>query len=214
VTDLRWVPVDIRASLLAACTGANGEVDVGGILRRLLLFDRYIIKSARFTELPKLVEAFGADGVANMLNRGALAIESNPVTVGEMAPLKGLALFTYQLGKIKAADYEWWLDHCLSPLRNLPNVGKFKTTKLINAVERSLKVYPASFLDKTLAATSRDVLANVPGIRRTVATELEKRLGHRITEEDLHLTVYSEGEQQLRVETNVQRLYPFRESRS
>jgi hypothetical protein len=50
------------------------KLDVEGFIRRLLLFDTYILYSVRFKEIPELVRHFGYEGTLALLNSGALEI--------------------------------------------------------------------------------------------------------------------------------------------
>ncbi len=50
------------------------KLDVGGLVRRLLLFDTYILYSVRLKEVPDLVRHFGLDGTLVLLSSGALEI--------------------------------------------------------------------------------------------------------------------------------------------
>ena len=50
------------------------SVDIGALVRRLILFETCILDSQRFREMPRLVETFGADGVLHLLETGALRI--------------------------------------------------------------------------------------------------------------------------------------------
>jgi len=45
----------------------GAEVDVGAVVRRLLLFDEYTMESSSLTELPAFINAFGIDGVMKLV---------------------------------------------------------------------------------------------------------------------------------------------------
>src|SRR5215468_4597242 len=50
------------------------ELDVEGFVRRLLLFDTYILYSVRLKEIPELVKHFGYEGTLALLSSDALEI--------------------------------------------------------------------------------------------------------------------------------------------
>lgn len=65
--------------LLGPCATFSGgpetiRVDVGALVRRLLLFDTYILDSTRLLEIPRLLDAFGTSGFITLLQSGALKI--------------------------------------------------------------------------------------------------------------------------------------------
>ena len=49
-------------------------LDIEGLIRRLLLFDTYILYSVRLKEIPELVRHFGYEGTIALLTSGALEI--------------------------------------------------------------------------------------------------------------------------------------------
>jgi hypothetical protein len=185
--------VDLRATLLAACWNDDGQFDVGRLSQRLLLFDRYIIKSTKLTELPRLIEVFGPDGTAMLLNSGAVGIECSAITVGDVGGIHQLPHFSYGFEMIKGVDYNRWIEKWLAASIRSADVGKYNSEKLTNAVRRSLKAFPSDFGAATLKGLSLDLGANVPGIRRTVVSELERILMKPVQPDDVHLIVHEEG---------------------
>jgi len=57
--------------------------DASALLRRLLLFDDYILQSIRFKEFPSLVRHLGVDSVVRLLSAGPLKIECEPLSIGQ-----------------------------------------------------------------------------------------------------------------------------------
>ena len=62
--------------------GAVG-VDLNGIIRRLILFDTYILKTIRLQEFPFLVAALGFDGTMELLKSRAFEIQCESVSLGQ-----------------------------------------------------------------------------------------------------------------------------------
>lgn len=67
--------------------GAGVRVDVGALVRRLLLFEHCTIESNRLREVPALVEAFGLGGVRTLLESGAVSIICDALTAGQIGQL-------------------------------------------------------------------------------------------------------------------------------
>lgn len=58
-------------------------VDTSALLRRLLLFDAYILQSLRFKEFPALVRTLDVESVIRLLSSGVLKIECEPLSIGQ-----------------------------------------------------------------------------------------------------------------------------------
>lgn len=65
-------------------TGAVLEVDVGSLVRRLIVFDRCTIESIGLNEIPALVAVFGAGEVMELVDSGAISIICDVMTIGEI----------------------------------------------------------------------------------------------------------------------------------
>jgi hypothetical protein len=68
--------MNVRQSVLGEVAVRSGlrlsAVDIGSLVRRLILFDKVIVKSFRLREMPVLVRAFGKDGFGERVRIGLL----------------------------------------------------------------------------------------------------------------------------------------------
>jgi len=86
------MPTDIRKQLIAPCATRREailddivvDLDLGALLRRILLFDRYIVESWRLAEFAPLIKQLGADGVLSLLRSGAVGIHCDVMEIGEL----------------------------------------------------------------------------------------------------------------------------------
>lgn len=64
--------MDVRQAVLGEIAIRSGRevafIDVGVLVRRLILFDKVIVRSYRLRELPLLVRTFGKTGIQELLN--------------------------------------------------------------------------------------------------------------------------------------------------
>ena len=79
---------DIRSKLIAPCAirvfpGDETLFDIGAFLRRLFLFETYIVKSVRLREIPFLVKVFGVEGFLDLLESGVVMFDCDPASIGE-----------------------------------------------------------------------------------------------------------------------------------
>jgi len=94
------------------------SLDAGGFLRRLLLFDIYILYSVRLKEIPGLVHNFGIQGTMDLLASGALEIrcECAQYTEGNFNT-PPCPLMTFQFHVLDAHVWEQYLIDCLPELK-------------------------------------------------------------------------------------------------
>jgi hypothetical protein len=199
------MPKDIRAAILAPCRDAStGAVDVASVLRHLLLFERYVIRSQRLAELPALVAALGVDGVSQLLNTGTLGIQAHAKSIGDVSRVKQLPLFVYEFDKVMAADPRKYDEDNLKKLEKLEGVGKHGSAKLISAVQRGIVRFPTTYLDETLTGSAFEIAANAPAMRRSLALVLQQTTRQEIAEARVSLTCHQEAKLRFRAISNVQ----------
>jgi hypothetical protein len=69
------------------------NVDVGLLVRRLVLFDKVILRSVRLRELPVLVRAFGESGLRSLISAGLLHFFATNCMSSPMSPGTGSGTF-------------------------------------------------------------------------------------------------------------------------
>lgn len=120
--------MELRDRILAGVStmAPDGEtvesVDVSALVHRLVLFEQVVLESTRLKEIPALVATFGADGLRELLQSGAMKIVCEAITVGSTGQLailesrqeKGvLPLGSYSFNLIQSGDRKDYLHHCL-----------------------------------------------------------------------------------------------------
>src|SRR5579883_3021585 len=75
--------MDLRRRLIAKCIRQDLTVDFGAFLQHLLLFETYVIDSARLLEIPALINVFGLEPVLRALNSGAVRINHAICSMGD-----------------------------------------------------------------------------------------------------------------------------------
>src|ERR1700734_1096166 len=87
--------VDIRDHHLGRIASVGPDstvvsVDVGTLIRRLLLFERCTVESVLLKEVPTLVRVFGEDGFRDLLDAKALALIVDVATAGQVGQTSSL----------------------------------------------------------------------------------------------------------------------------
>lgn len=85
-------------------TGAV-DVDVGSLVRRLILFDRCTVESTGLKEVPALVTVFGPGGFMELVEAGAISIICDVMTIGEIGRTSGLAATDRRGGPLPPGSY-------------------------------------------------------------------------------------------------------------
>ena len=81
----------IGCSAIDAAKGQVADVDMEGLVRRLLLFDQYVMVSVRLQEFPHLVRYLGYEGLRDLLFSRALEIRCEWFQLAQVAQ-SGLCL--------------------------------------------------------------------------------------------------------------------------
>jgi hypothetical protein len=126
--------VDIRehhfGSIASVSPGQDQSVrvDLGALVRRLILFETVTIESLRLTEIPSLVGAFGAEGLCELLDSGAVRIICDAMGTGQVGQstasgatmgASGARAFSHiRLVSYSAADRQQYLHGCLKEVHN------------------------------------------------------------------------------------------------
>lgn len=180
--------VEIRDRLLAPASlrDVEGSVvgfDVGALIRRLILFETYILDSHGMRELPYLIEAIGSDSFIKLLESGALRIRGDGWTLGQIGQtdlLKGgsptpLPLGSYALGTIVPSNRKEAISRHLGEIRSMDLATK-TSIKVRNAIVDALMPFPDTPGVETGDQFQIDVAANSPTIYLATALALAKHL--------------------------------------
>lgn len=180
-------------------------LDTEGFVRRLLLFDTYILYSARLKEIPELVRHFGYEGTLALLNSGAVEIrcECAQYVEGDLSTPVCPPL-TFQFHVIEAHIRDQYLIDNLSEVNKTPGLGPGELMALRTAVVRAVRQPNnremfSSFVAPTFEA---DVLRNVPFLKSAVRLVLAKNKG--ITDAgEFEVCFQKVGDDRYRAETSL-----------
>jgi hypothetical protein len=228
---------ELRDRLLAPCAelDPSGEVigaHVGAVVRRLLLFERYIIESEGLREIPFLLEAFGEDGFSRLIESGAIRIAADQWWIGQIGqsdimkpgtnsraalPLNCFAFKTVAFLKegyfdttkhpgtidVFKAAREYYFDE----LRPAFSPGK-ASQPVREAIADALIERPLAGLgESVLEAMQVDLLGHNALIRHATALESSKQLGSSVRADDLDVVVEQTNEQTYTTGSNLGRSF-------
>lgn len=149
-----------------------------------MLFETYILDSARLLEIPSFVATFGVDGVIEMLTRGVLQIRCEPLVIGQIGqtatvrePDELLPPCSYAFRFVQIAEYEDFVHRCLQPLHGMSGIKHKSILRLKRTIASNLIRVPYGLRDQMQAAGNEE-LRNSPSLfRNAVNLELARRFG-------------------------------------
>jgi hypothetical protein len=162
-------PTNIRDRRIgdAMTLSGSGEdvavnADIQAVVRRLLLFDTYVMTSHRLLEVPRLVSTFGSSGVATLLQSGALRLTCEALSVCDArkvgAPTRtdSQAVLCKPL-VIQSADPEKYISDALQVVHTVAGIAHKDAKRLKLAIIEGLERSPPGAGTAALEALREDV---------------------------------------------------------
>lgn len=183
--------MDIRERHFGRIGTPDGDlvtVDVGALLRRLILFEKCTIESILLKEIPSLIAVFSANGLLKLIDSGAVEIVCDAMTaaqVGQVEIFKSslnrggpLPLGCYRLASVTGAmDGKARKDYVHKALQEVHKAAiPFKEQqKVKRALASQLMTYSPEAASAGIADTRTELLQRHPviweGIRHAVRME-------------------------------------------
>lgn len=137
----------LGASAISESTGTVTGFDMNGLVRRLLLFDKYIVVSVRLLEFRHLAEHLGYERTRDLLKSGLLEIRNECVQMSEVGT-SGLfgdpkqPPMHYQFNWIDFHDRKATISVQLDELRDIPGISERQNIKLREKIARLINPLP------------------------------------------------------------------------
>lgn len=185
-------------------------VDLNGIIRRLLLFDTYILKSLRLQEFQHLVQLLGFEATMQLLKSPAFHVQCECVTVAQTGQASVLAHrerkgslppLSYCISAVDAADHKKYVHDCLLHLHNIPGLDAKHVIKLKRAIADKLIRLPAGFAGSVSSQTTGNILTKPHLLRKSV--QIAAQQISKIQINDFEMEAIALDSEDIRVETNL-----------
>jgi len=154
-------------------------VDVAALTRRLVLFEKVIVKSVRLAELPFLIRAFGESGLRSLLHSGILQFLwdfTTIVTDVSRGGVRHLPQFQFSFGVAGLAKPEDELQKQFGVLQRVSGLKNIQRTEVEAAVRKSLARYPSNFGQLLLNQLDSDLRNNSAALKAGIARLLPEVL--------------------------------------
>lgn len=174
--------------------GSKVTVDVGALVRRLLLFEHCTLESDYLVEIPRLVTAFGFKGLMELLESDALSIICDYISVGNIGQTGGLRITQARGGPLPLSSYrivpvsipdqlptgepgrDGFVDQALDVIRNM-GLPSGNQRRLMQAVASMLDAYPRSVVNDSAAGFRELVGRQDASIRKALELEFRRARG-------------------------------------
>lgn len=177
-----------------------------------MLSEQVILDSIRLKEFPLLIQKFGYDGMKELLTSGRLRIHCDALTVGqtgqtdalESRARKGvLPLGSYSFAAIRIADRREYIHQNLQEINDAPGLRGKQAQQLRKLVAGRLITPPENAGQQMMAQLERDLEANVPLLKTSIALAVRKQLGREIEASDFEFRVERIDAHDWRTTTNL-----------
>jgi hypothetical protein len=200
--------MDIRERHFGRIATPEGDrdhvvVDVGALIRRLILFEQCTIESIRLMEVPALISVFGVDGFLKLLDSGAVRILCDAMSAAQVgqtalkaADERGglLPLGSYRIATIgmqkDGPDREGYVHAALQEVHKAAIT--FKEAKKVKlALARQLLTYPVVAATAGVSDTMTELMQQHPVVWTVIRyavlkeTEIDPGSDPQFTVEDL-----------------------------
>lgn len=212
--------MDIRSRLYGPCGEFFREpervvLDRAALIRRLILFDTYILKSVRLLEIHDLVELFGYTGLRTLLESGALKIQCGLLVMGKhhepqpklmsISPESGVCFESFSIDILRAAQPQVYLRDALHHVHQVPGLTVKQAFKLKHRIAGSLMEIPEKAGQKALKNTIYDV--QVPQtLKILVASTIRRIRGDGPNPEQIEVSIHRDDESEWHFSSNLSAL--------
>jgi hypothetical protein len=186
-------------------------VDVGELVRRLLLFSRVYLESIRLLEMPTLLREFGYDGTRELLNSGVVRIRADAVVIGQVGqsevggrthdsllPLGSYAFRTF------APDRDEYVRQCLMVVDRIEGLGHPEHARTIEeAILGAMEDRAVDEGEPALDGLCQDLANNAPIVKSAVGICLARELGVDVDPGAFSLTMHNLGDREFRAESDI-----------
>jgi hypothetical protein len=183
------------------------DFDHGAFLRRILLFDRFIVESCGLAEIPHMVRLFGVDGVLALLRSGAMSIHCDACYIADVrnanTPINQFAIVS-----IRAGDAT---DFGRKAMRRVENIEGISRKKLVKLKGEIAKVMVTRLSDEEMTAVktqaNHELFGDPASVSVAASLVLGKKLGRNITTGDFSLRLRRADNGEIDAESDISRVF-------
>jgi hypothetical protein len=203
--------MEVRQSVLSEIAirsaGDVTGVDLNALVRRLLLFDRVVIRSVGLREVPALARSFGKQGLIRLQESGLLQISCEfvmPIVDLARNGVRELPLGQFTFGMAELAEREKALRRGLVGLQGVPGLKNPDRVALEDSVLNNLLRPPSGYKEQLQLQIEADIRHSTPALRAAIETQLKSKIGPSVP--SFEIDVVEVTPRVFRVNTNLAEL--------
>jgi len=196
----------IGASAVLSAERKVVDVDINGLVHRLLLFDRYVLVSVRLREFRILLRYLGYEGLRDLLASKLVEIRCEClqlVQTGQSGMLGDpvLPLFSYRFHWLDSHDRRKYVHDCLQDLHGSPGLQHKQLQKLKRLIAEKIRRLPEDFRPQVFPMFEKELLHNQDLVRTSIAMMINAQLG--LSDVPFSLALHQKASDTFRVETDI-----------
>jgi hypothetical protein len=181
-------------------------VDLSGLVRRLLLFDQYVLASVRLQEFPILARRLGYGTLRDLLDLKLIEVRCECLQLTQIGqsgifgdPV--LPPLSYKFNWIDMHDREKFIHDCLQGMHQSSGLRHKEVIKLKRSIVDSIRQLPAEIKPNLFQPFRNELLNNTPLVKRSVELSILKSRG--VTAVPFSIRVHEDAEDKYSVETDL-----------
>jgi hypothetical protein len=198
----------IGASAIVSSEGKVTDVDLESLVRRLLLFDGYVLHSIRLQEFPVLARRLGYEGLRDLLSAKLIEVRCECLQLAQTAqsgmfgdPI--LPNFHYQFHWIDAHDKTKYVHDCLQAMHEVSGIPHKNILRLKRSIADAIRPLSAEVRPQLYPPFQRELLHNSELVKKSVELAVRNKLRREVA--PFSLKVHQESENTFRAETDLAR---------
>lgn len=184
-------------------------IDLGRLIRSLILFDRVVLKSVRLGEIAFLIRSFGKSGFGQLLQSEILKISCESTTLVTDIHQNGVRHLPpehFSFGIVQVHDRETYLQKGLLPLQGIPGLKNAERTSIEKTIWDSMLRPKQTFGSDLLAQVDSDIRSNTPALCAAILKELGRGLAvKQPIPESLEIEIEESPTRVFRVKNRIER---------
>jgi hypothetical protein len=178
--------LNIRQSILGEVAVASGKrivsVDIASLVRRLLLFDKVIVRSPLLREVDTLVRTFRPSGFKQLLDSGLLRFAVSTTFLIIDVSRNGvrhvpLNHFSFGIGELAEVDLK--LREGMTAIQGIPGLNNSERAILEEKILDATLRLPKDYGSELLRQLDHDIRANNPALKLAIQQKLASEIGQQ-----------------------------------
>jgi len=230
--QIKHMNKDIRRRYTGSCNTSNikneaSQFDRSTFILRLLLFDTFILQSNNLTEFDDIITSFGSGETKEILNSGALKINSEAHAVAQTGQTglgfrgkdksgkqkKLLPTNSYSFNIVMHSDPKKIMHKNFKNIHKINGLHRKEAIKIKKIIANNLVYYPKESTSYILNQMISDFKNKTPNIRKAIITATKEKMGLNILpSEKITYSIEVDNNNDVHVLSNLSELFGIDEN--